>query len=114
MSIEIKFNLKTTINQRIREVEFFAKKNGVSSFPKYIGITPGNYGNVVGKRQSAPSIELIGAIMKTYQNLNPHWLINGIGKMWIDEEDVINDSRADKMQAQIDEIIKELQGLKNQ
>lgn len=117
--------MKLTVNQRIREVEFFAKKKGVKSFPKYLGISPGSYGNVVGKRQSAPSVELIGAIMRAFPEINPDWLVNGEGEMYrnpqrfddyMDETQIegteppteiieVPISQLDNMQRQIDEII---------
>ncbi len=96
ITIVSKSNSEPTINQRIRDVEFFAKKEGVSSFPKYIGVSSGQYGNVVGERKSKPGVGLIKAILRVFPTLNPRWLLLGEGSMWIGEnkeENTINEKK---------------------
>ena len=69
------------IIDRVEEVRGSLKLNK-SKFSNAIGMKPQTYNNFVGLQSSKPNVDLIKGVVNAF-NVNPMWLINGIGKMFM-------------------------------
>lgn len=71
-----------TIHDRIQKIinDLFAKNK--RAFSIAIGVTPSVTENIVGKRKSSPSYEVINKILSSIENLSVEWLITGKGDMY--------------------------------
>lgn len=81
-------NKFTNIKERIL---FFAKNQGVSyeKFSESIGMT---YGNFKGENKNRPiNSDALENILTNYPNVNPIWLLTGIGEMLKEEAGTKND-----------------------
>jgi transcriptional regulator with XRE-family HTH domain len=78
-----KFNM-TTVNQRIMLLsELLCDKQ--ADFARLIGISTAQLSNIK-KDKFRPSFDVIEAIMENISNVNPYWLINGTGEMFLNDE----------------------------
>ena len=69
-----------SIHQRMKQlVDTVGTKN---SFSKAIDVNPSVIGNIVGRRLSKPSFEVIEKIIQKFPDLSLDWLILGKGEMW--------------------------------
>ena len=72
--------VESSIQERMKQlVDDIGTKN---SFSKAIGVNPSVVGNIVGRRLSKPSFEVIEKIMQKFPDVNLEWLILGKGTMW--------------------------------
>lgn len=81
------------INARIMELidaRFQGKK---SHFARFLGVSPSVVDNIVGKRYSKPSFELITKI-SSIEDLSLDWLITGKGEMFLTERCTKNEGDA--------------------
>lgn len=72
----------TTINNRIKELITELFSSNKTAFSKAIGVSPTVTENIVGKRQSSPSYELLKKIVDSIENINHEWLLTGEGSMF--------------------------------
>lgn len=52
-----------------------------SLFANKIGVTPSVIGNITGERNGNPSFEVLQKIINAFEEINPDWIINGVGPM---------------------------------
>lgn len=74
-----------TINERLKILIKDLYSNNKSSFSKAVGVSPTVIENIVGSRSGNPSFNVIQKILSANANINALWLINGTGKMLIDD-----------------------------
>ena len=74
-------NIHTRIVELIETFEL--TKN---SFSNKIGVANTVIGNIVGGRMNKPSYEVLDKIMQSFDNINGHWLITGLGEKFIIRE----------------------------
>lgn len=72
----------TTINDRIKQLISDLFSNNKAAFSKAIGVSPTVTENIVGRRLSSPSYELIKKIVDSIENINHEWLLTGEGNMF--------------------------------
>ena len=70
-----------TINSRIQHIINTMFEGNKAAFAKTIGKAPTTIANIVGRRQTAPSSDIIEGILNSIENINPYWLVTGIGDM---------------------------------
>lgn len=70
---------QTSVNERIK---FLIDSLGVSTrkFSELVGESYSNMNNYVSERQSMPPASLLEKLLIHFENLDPKWLIAGIGK----------------------------------
>ena len=74
------YKAESSIHQRMKElVNAIGTKN---SFSKAIDVDPSVIGNIVGRRLSKPSFEVLEKILLRFPDLSLDWLILGKGEMW--------------------------------
>jgi len=56
-----------------------------SRFSAEIGMKPQTYNNFIGAQGSKPNVELIVGMLERF-SVNPAWLLNGRGEMFLEEE----------------------------
>lgn len=83
-----------TINQRVQKIIDELYSGNQRAFSVAIGVTASVIGNIVGKRQSHPSFELIEKIIYSNENINIEWLLTGRGKM-LKEADSVKMKKTD-------------------
>jgi len=71
-----------SVNQRFADIINKQYSGNKRAFSITIGVSPTVVENVVGKRQGNPSFEVIQKVLCANANINPDWLINGIGEMF--------------------------------
>lgn len=69
------------INLRIKELIHQLRLNN-ASFSKAIGVSYGTLYASLSTRNTKPSQELLTAILKTFEQVNPDWLMKGEGEMF--------------------------------
>lgn len=82
-----KFNLQSTVNQRLVKLNSFEKNKGNQAVHSAIGIA-GSTWNRIAKGSTQPSYETLLKIIFAYPNLNLYWLMLGEGEMWLPDEDI--------------------------
>ncbi|MDH6311025.1 hypothetical protein M2451_003914 [Dysgonomonas sp. PFB1-18] len=84
--------MENTINDRVEKIirELFSSNK--RAFSRAIDVAPTVTENIVGKRRSRPSYELISKMISSIENLNVEWLITGNGKMIV-EKPVVSDAQ---------------------
>lgn len=70
-----------TVNARINELVNFFSQGNKSAFAKAIGISNQSLGEIVGRRQSAPSFAALQKIFVAFPQVRMQWLILGHGQM---------------------------------
>jgi transcriptional regulator with XRE-family HTH domain len=78
------------IIERIEYIRKYLNLNK-SRFSAGIGMKPQTYNNFIGSQGSKPNIELIHGIVNRFK-VNPHWLLNGTGEVFSDQEGVTGES----------------------
>lgn len=81
----------TTINDRIKQLITDLFSGNKTAFSKAIKVSPTVTENIVGKRQSSPSYELIKKIVDSIENINHEWLLTGEGNMF--KEHMVSEDR---------------------
>jgi hypothetical protein len=78
--------MEDSINQRIRDI-IHALKLNPNSFAKSLGVANTVIYNIVSEdgRQNKPSFDLLSKIIKSYDSINPTWLLTGEGEMFKEE-----------------------------
>jgi DNA-binding XRE family transcriptional regulator len=88
-----------SINKRIELIikELNYNKN---SFAKAIGLTANTIiENIVGKRQSKPSFDVLHKILVTFPHLDANWLMTGEGEMYKVVDEKVLERRLGNMDA---------------
>ena len=72
----------------IERVEYVRRRLSLnqSRFSASIGMKPQSYHNFIGPQGSKPNIELLLGMLNVY-HVNPNWLLNGIGEVFLDSGD---------------------------
>ena len=95
---------ESSIQERMKQlVDAIGTKN---SFGKAIGVNPSVIGNIVGRRLSKPSLELIEKIMRKFPDVNLEWLILGKGTIWKPEKSTTGKTQ-DQQAALINKTVKQ-------
>jgi hypothetical protein len=75
-----------TVNQRIKELDFFEKKRGNKLY-SVIGVSASTLSVCINGKKGKfykPGYNLILSIFRAYENkINPNWLFFGKGNMWL-------------------------------
>lgn len=84
--------MKTTINQRIKEIADKLCGGNMSQLARVSGVNQPALRDVVGKRQVEPRFETLSKIANnSILNINGDWLLTGKGPMQRDEIGVLDD-----------------------
>lgn len=70
-----------SINERVQKIIDDLYSGNQRAFSGAIGVTASVIGNIVGKRQSSPSFELIEKIIYSIEDISIEWLLTGRGEM---------------------------------
>ena len=70
-----------TVNGRINELVNLFSQGNKSAFAKAVGISNQSLGEIVGRRQSAPSFAALQKIFVAFPQVRMQWLILGHGQM---------------------------------
>ena len=72
----------------IERVEYVRRRLSLnrSRFSARIDMKPQTYNNFIGAQGSKPSIELLLGMLNVY-HVNPYWLLDGIGDVFLDSGD---------------------------
>lgn len=70
-----------SINERVDSIIKELFSGNKRAFSREVGISTSVTENIVGKRQSNPSFEVLEKIVKTINDLNSDWLLTGKGAM---------------------------------
>ncbi len=70
-----------TINDRITSLINELYKGNKRAFSLSVGVSPAVIENIVGKRQSSPSFDIMNKIVSSIDNINTKWLLTGQGNM---------------------------------
>lgn len=79
-----------TINERILQIIDIQCEGKRNKFAEMIEFSPQVVYNIVSGRKSKPSFDVIHAIVSTFVDINPRWLITGEGDMYIEESEMNN------------------------
>jgi transcriptional regulator with XRE-family HTH domain len=70
------------INDRIQLIIDQMFKGNTSKFGRAVGVSQGTLSNILGKRRSSPSFDVLKNIIKTNElKINAEWLMTGEGEM---------------------------------
>lgn len=69
------------INDRISYIINELYKGNKRAFSLSVGVSPAVIENIVGKRKSSPSFEVMNKILSSIDNIDARWLITGDGDM---------------------------------
>ena len=98
------YKAESSIHQRMKElVNAIGTKN---SFSKAIDVDPSVIGNIVGRRLSKPSFEVLEKILLRFPDLSLDWLILGKGEMWKSANPTAKET-ADRQSALINKTVKQ-------
>ena len=82
--------MKSTINQRIREIADKLCDGNMSKVARIVGVNQPALRNIVGTKQSKPRSEILSKIVDNNTlRINPGWLLTGKGAMQISEKDAL-------------------------
>jgi len=85
-----------------------------STFAKSLGMTQPNISRMVSG-DGKISVEVLHRIAKTYTQLNLHWLLTGVGDMYVDEKSLReNDSSVGTGRGQLEELEERIARLEEQ
>lgn len=71
----------SSLNTRISAL-IEAKGMKPRTFALQCGLSPQTIHNIIGKRKSEPSFDVLKTILSTFEDISPDWLIHGTGKMF--------------------------------
>lgn len=77
------------INERVNRLIKEISKGNKRSFSMKIGVSATVVENIVGKRGSKPSFDILEKIILSIENINSDWLMTGRGSMFHDEQPVV-------------------------
>lgn len=96
--------METTVNQRIEELKKIYARGNNSEFERLVGMKTNSLRSIIGPQQSKPGFETLEAILKAFPNVNPDWLIIGVGER--DRESVVEEL---KKVSYLEKLVKQLQ-----
>lgn len=73
------------INDRISYIINELYKGNKRAFSLSVGVSPAVIENIVGKRKSSPSFEVMNKILSSIDNIDARWLITGDGDMIVNK-----------------------------
>lgn len=76
------------INERVNRLIKEISKGNKRSFSMKIGVSATVVENIVGKRGSKPSFDILEKIILSIENINSDWLMTGRGSMFREEQPV--------------------------
>lgn len=94
-----------TIKLRYEELISHYSAGNKRLFCKQIGIAPSVLENIVGKRQTKPSFDVLVKTLFAFENISARWLITGEGSMDVSKKDTFETSNINELK-----MIKELAG----
>lgn len=94
-----------SINDTILQLIDYKYNKNKRKFAKSINVAPQVISNIVSGRKSKHSYDIIRAILSTYDDINPEWLITGKGDMIRDTNKVQEELALYKKPPQKDDMI---------
>lgn len=85
--------MKTTINQRVKQIADKLCNGNVSELARVVGVTQPALRDIVGTKQAKPRFEIINQIVEcSTLNINSDWLITGKGTMQKHQINIVHQS----------------------
>ena len=78
----------SNINERIQTIIDQNYNGNVSEFERISCIKPYTIKNIVGKRQTKPSYDILESIIRNNVQISTNWLLTGEGKMLKDDSEI--------------------------
>lgn len=75
----------STIKERYLELINHYTGGNRRQFSNKLGLSPSVLENVVGRRETNPSFEVLEKTLNAFESINAKWLITGKGKMFSEE-----------------------------
>lgn len=104
----VKSKIYHTMNERLEQ---FMKSEGLTSakLAEILSVQPSSISHLLSGRNN-PNFDFISKLLLMFPRLNPHWIINGHGDMYLDDQkSFINQNFAENYKAEDADIISQNQ-----
>ncbi len=88
-----------------KRLEQFMRSEGLTSakFAEILSVQPSSISHLLSGRNN-PNFDFISKLLMMFPNLNPHWIINGIGEMYLDSNSTQTADKDDKSNSDVDSL----------